>query len=72
MKREKRASILTNVKRLIQFDNVEMVNTLLSSGRWVLVNSYYDRRLNVHKPVYTVGELKGGTGLENQGKQNNT
>ena len=61
MKREKRASILTNVAQLVQFDSIEAVNALLSfePGDWVLVNSYYDRRLNARKPVYTVGELKG-------------
>lgn len=59
-KREKRAFVLANVEQLVQFDDIDTVNVLLSSGDWVLVNSYYDRRLNVHKPVYTVGRLKKG------------
>ena len=72
MKREKRASILTNVAQLVQFDSIEAVNALLSSGDWVLVNSYYNTAFTTKKPVYTLGRLKGGTSLESQGKQDNT
>ncbi len=66
MKREKRASILTNVAQIVQFDDIEAVNVLLSSGSWVLVNSYYNTAFTTKKPVYTLGRLKTNKEAENK------
>lgn len=58
MKKEKDCAVLAEVKQLVQFDSVEAVNSLLASGGWVLVNSYYISAFSTKKPLYTLGRIK--------------
>ena len=50
------SSILIKVVQIIETDSVEAANGFLSSGEWVLLNSYINRSLSA-TPIMRMGKV---------------
>ena len=48
---------LSNVKQIIECNDLAAVNVLLQSGNWILLNSYKLQRYG-RRPVYCLGLIK--------------
>ena len=50
--------ITTQVKQILEVDSVEAANIFLSSGDWVLLNSYINKNINKKIPTIRLGRVK--------------
>lgn len=56
MKRVKSVEVVTNVKQIIEVQDIASANALLSAD-WILLNTYYNAAFNSKKPTYVLGRV---------------
>jgi len=58
MKRVRSVEIVTQVRQVIEVIDITVTNALLTSGDWVLLNTYYNSAFTTKKPTFVLGRLK--------------